>query len=142
MDKSEKIVPGEWYPERDKWFVDCKENRWAYDEALALLMVNEFIYASWCKSAGEGQTIGLYLNCNDTFYLAGDGEELPLVGFGDIGEKTPFWDLYERVRLHGYYGAVQWIAIKRQMRPLLRTIEGMKKEGAWNEEMEALPRRE
>ena len=75
--------------------------------------------------------ISVELNCNDVFYWAtADSEPVTL-------DEIP--DLYMRWRKSRKWGPVKWVAVKRKLRPQVPMVNHMKADGAWDDEMEALP---
>lgn len=104
------------------------------EEAMLILMASGIIIP---LSAGEKEerTIGLFVNCNDTFYYAcADAEPIPPVGFGYESEQ-PFWKLYDLCREFGSSGAVIWASERRGMLPIQRLCKRMKESGEWPKEM-------
>ena len=132
----------QWWPERERWPKAEGDFLLYYEHALALLLLEEAIVPLVAFSSGqdeESATAGLFVCANDAFhYATADAERIPPVGFGNDLDR-PFWDLYELYRAKGYYGSIEWIALRRNKKPLPRIIEKMKKDGVWTEELEALP---
>lgn len=134
----------QWWPPREQW-LPADKMLYLHEEALALLLCMDLIYASraFPPDDTDKETIGLYVGCNDVFYWGcADGEDLPLIGYGEQTVNNPFWDLYERVRKIGSDGAIQWCCLRRQMRPQKPMINYLKSAGHWTEELEALPERD
>lgn len=89
---------------------------------IPLLLLDEIIFIS---NAGNGNA-GLFVNCNDVFAPAADSEPLPCpLGYVPRGRTEhpgdeALLDLYRRVKAHGSWGAMTWVALRR-------------KEGPWRE---------
>jgi hypothetical protein len=91
---------------------------------LAVLMGKEIVYYFNNK---------LWVLCNDMFAWAlADLEELPLT-FEDI---TALWQMWYADQ---EWGHIKWCCIKRQEKPQNPVVEMMKKNGSWDDVMEALP---
>lgn len=122
------------------------------EEALAILLADELIFGNgrrfWQpqweldpenpgrlrdtgKGALEGPTTALFVNCNDVFaWGCADAEALP------YDEILP---LYRASRKN--WGATKWCCLRRKQRPQAPVEADMRRAGAWDEELEALPRR-
>lgn len=75
--------------------------------------------------------IGIYVNCNDVFYWAqAEGEHF---GFEDLE------DLYRAHVLNPQWGSTIWACKHRNLQPQVPVKKEMIKDGAWNDELEALP---
>ncbi len=111
-----------------------------FDETLALsqLLADDVLFCntrdysfSWGGHTDGGHTIVLFANCNDVFaWGCADAE--------DVGEKD-LEDLYRLWYANKKWGAMKWVCMKRNERPQIPIEEDMKKEGVWDEKMEALP---
>ena len=110
------------------------------EDALVVLLAAEIVVPLAGYDGEEGQTIGLYVLCNDVFCYAADAENIPPIGFGTEGDK-PFWDLWDAWVADRTWGHIQWVALSRGQRPLERYVEIMKRDGAWTPELEKLPER-
>lgn len=78
----------------------------------------------------ESTTV-LYVNCNDLFYWGtADAESLPN---DEIGKLYKMW------KKDGAYGVDKWCCLRRGLRPQVPIVERMKKDGFWDDELEALP---
>lgn len=89
----------------------------------------------WDKTkphTNEATTI-LFVNCNDLFYWGtADAEVLPNSEIGNL------------LRMHldpanKGWGSSMWCCFRRKLRPQVPVIEDMKKDGVWNDALEALP---
>lgn len=78
----------------------------------------------------EGETIVLFVLCNDLFWWAcADGEKLKI---NEVGE------LYRAWRKEGRVGVDKWCCKKRNMKPQKPIRDGMKECGTWEEWMDKL----
>ena len=90
-------------------------------EMLAVLIVKEIIFVT---------NNHLWVFCSDMFAWAmSDGEDITL-------EEIP--DLYHEWYKDQAFGALKWVAKKRNLQPQEPVIEWIKKEGLWDDEWEAL----
>lgn len=87
---------------------------------------------SWNQSKEiAGSTTILFVNCNDLFaWGCADSEDLP---HDEIG------NLYRMYIADPKYGVDKWCCFRRKQKPQDSIIEQMKKDGVWDERMEALP---
>ena len=100
---------------------------------LAELLLDEVVFAHHCESKNGVQCMALSVMCNDQFYWAcADCEPFT------YSELPKIYDMYVANRK---WGTAKWVSLKRGMRPQRPFIERMKKDGAWDEELEALPER-
>lgn len=105
------------------------------EDALVVLLAADVVL----PLNGGDSGICLMVNCSDTFaWATADCERIPPIGFSDDGDE-PFWDLWRRWKRDRTWGPIQWVALRRNLRPMSRVVELMQKNGAWTEEMEALP---
>lgn len=102
--------------------------------ALSKLLEDRILFSNERKYSDgeeEGSTVVLFVNCNDLFYWGcADAEDLPLGEVQNLLKmhfKNPRW------------GSDKWCCLRRGLRPQIPVIEQMKKEGAWDDELEALP---
>lgn len=107
----------------------------ATDTALHFLFAEEIIFLG---NAGEGRA-GLFVGCNDVFSPAADAEPLPCpLGYAPRGQETSpndeaWLDLYRRVKEHGSWGAMTWVALRRKQGPWRKSIrESWIQSGAWD----------
>jgi hypothetical protein len=94
-----------------------------------ILFCNQRYYSQNRDGKSEGETIVLFVICNDSFCYAADAEDLPL-------DEIP--NLYKLVMEHGDWGALKWCALKRNEKPLSRVVEKMKQMGIWDAQMDDL----
>jgi hypothetical protein len=100
------------------------EHEWVPDEA------NPGKYKKTEKYTMEGETIVLFVNCNDLFWWAcADSENVTL-------DEVP--ELYMAWKKDKSWGISKWCCKKRNMMPQLPIREDMKKEGVWEEWMDKL----
>ena len=103
----------------------CVEER-----ALAYLLLDEILLASG-PEWGDGQKTCLSVNCSDVFgWACADAEDLPT---DQIGR------LYKMHLADPNWGSTKWCCLQRKQRPQAAMEKMMRKEGAWDEEMEGLP---
>jgi hypothetical protein len=137
-----------WWPDRENWPTFPPEppyeikgetyiDRLGVEEALALLLLEEYVVPlNAAPDVKEGRC-GLFVQCSDVFYSASaDAEPLPAVGFAD---DPVFWDLYDLVREHGWPGAMRWCALRREIRPMEHWCDLIRAAGLWDEKIAALP---
>jgi hypothetical protein len=90
--------------------------------ALALMIAAGEVYV--------GQDMRPYVLCSDTFaYACADGE--------DISDAKDFQRLFEMWEADKRNGAVRWCILRRRCRPIEPVVERMKREGAWDDVLEA-----
>lgn len=89
--------------------------------ALENLMLEEVI-----QLAVRDDKTSLWLNVNDTFYYAADGEDF------EPGDLPKLNELYEK---YGWQGIIAWVAKKRNMEPLPTKF---KKTDAYTEALKSL----
>jgi hypothetical protein len=136
------------YKPREPKFVQADGRVWDsnYPEiylehkALGLLILEYSPVIIGNVGTGEYKTVGVYLDCSDTFYW-GCADSEP------IKENDYEWDsdiiqLFDRLLENPKWGDTHWVCLKRWMRPQEPIIEIMKADGAWTDEMENLPVRE
>lgn len=105
------------------------------ESALAQLLEDNILF---CNSreyndlfGGKGETIVLFVNCNDVFaWGCADAEDIKL-------EELP--NLYRLWLENKRWGSTKWVCQKRNEKPQEPIENDMKKEGVWDEKMEALP---
>ena len=79
----------------------------------------------------EEPTTILYVNCNDLFYWGcADAESI-------TNDEIP--KLYKLWKANKRWGVDKWCCLKRKLRPQVPIVEDMKKDGYWDDELEALP---
>lgn len=84
------------------------------------------------ESKGVTGTMGVFVNCNDVFaWACADGERLPE---SEVGNLYRMWKAEK-------WGAEKWCCLRRQCRPQKPMVDLMKKDGVWDDKMEALPPR-
>ncbi len=99
-------------------------------EAAVAKLIGEDILFVCCGDTGFKRT-EMMVNCNDLFaWACSDAEPLPAY---DI-EK-----LYKAWKEDEHWGISKWCAIHRNQKPQAPIVIDMKKDGAWSDEMEALP---
>ena len=100
-----------------------------------LLFANSRQYnENWDKNGpvelSPGETIVLFLNCNDVFaWGCADAEP---VAYNEVQELYTMWKADE-------YGDMKWVCKKRNMRPQRAWVARIKERGHWDEFFEALP---
>lgn len=118
---------------------DDKDFKWFdEEEAIAQLLHDGVLFANSRDYSFElggykdgGYTIVLFLNCNDVFaWGCADGEDV---------DTKELETLYKLWYANKRWGATKWVCLKRNERPQIPIERDMKKEGAWDEEMEKLP---
>lgn len=84
------------------------------------------------KAEGEDTSlIGVSVNCNDMFaWGCSDSEPLP------IGQLRR---LYKMVKADPTWGSAKWCCLQRKQRPQPPVERDMRKDGSWDDVMEALP---
>lgn len=105
------------------------------EQGLAILLAEDVCFvsgqdyiASWDP---KEKTVGVVVNCNDLFYWAsGDAQGLP---------NSQIESLYRAWKDGGKWGVDKWCCKQRGLRPQVPIVTDMKKDGAWDETMEALP---
>ena len=99
---------------------------WLLEHGVLMANERETMY----EGQKEGKTIVLYVLCSDIFaWACADAEDLPL-------DQVSV--LYKAVKADPKWGAAKWCAKKRECLPQQPAIDLMKKDGAWDAEMEAL----
>ena len=101
------------------------KQRFLIDDALAVLLADGDVFINTDK---DGRLV-LYMNCNDVFaWACADGEPL---------EYSEIEAFYRASR--DKWGSTKWVCVKRNQQPQPPIVRDMKKEGAWDDVMEALP---
>lgn len=123
-------------PPREEW--PEMTDPYMVTDAIVFLLLSDVVYI-----LGGDTAPTLHVNCNDLFYWAcADCEPLPFVGFG-LEHNREVLNLYNTHRAHpGGFGAAKWACLRRKMRPQRPFEELMRKSGAWDADLEALPVRE
>lgn len=79
--------------------------------------------------AGLGSDLKPYVLCSDTFgYACADAE--------DIDSADELQALYEAWDADPRWGTTRWCILKRKRRPIREVVDGMKRDGAWDEACE------
>lgn len=82
------------------------------------------------RSAADGNTVVIYVNCNDVFMWAcADAEDLPQ---SEIGNLYRMWEADKK------WGPIKWCCQQRDLQPQKPMADAMKAEGSWDDEMERL----
>ena len=104
------------------------------DEEFALieLLKDGVLFANDIPFDGAYNTV-LYVSCNDLFDWACAEAE----SFSYLDIKT----LYEMHLKDKKWGSSKWCCFHRNLKPQKAVIEAMKKDGVWDETMEALQTR-
>jgi hypothetical protein len=135
MDLSE--VPSNNSSERPAFFALSSGEEVCDEEyALSVLLKDDVLFCNeretFFEGKGEGSTVVLYVNCNDIFaWGCADSETLHLAEIGD---------LYKRYKADPVWGVAKWCCIRRKQQPQPPVKESMKKDGVWDDVMEALPK--
>lgn len=119
--------------EREVFFEMEGEEHCIEEAALAELLDNDVVFCNerHYTFAGEpsGCTTILFVNANDVFaWGCADAQDLP---HSEIG------NLYKAHKEK--WGVTKWLCRQRQEKPQPPIVRDMKKDGAWDDEMEALP---
>lgn len=98
------------------------------DMALSEMLAAEYIL--FVMEATEPVSVMLVVNCNDLFaWGCADAQEFL---------ESEILDLYRSWK-SGKWGVSKWCCRKRNQRPQAPIERDMRKDGAWDESMEALP---
>ena len=126
-----------WWPKREAWPTGSS-GQICTEEALALLILENVVVP--LNGGDEGITVQAL--CNDLFYWGtADSQEIPPIGFTEEGDAH-LLALYDAYREHGHYGASRWCCLQRGMRPQTPIERDWRKDGLWDDELEALPARD
>ncbi len=113
---------GQWAADRGQ-----EPYEFIYEKALKLLLVADIIEVF----EGDDGNIRINVNCNDVFAWAlADSQPLTYDGIEQL------WNMFN---IEGHWGITKWCCIQRQSKPQLPVLNDMKKDGCWDETMEALP---
>lgn len=83
------------------------------------------------REKGAYLGIGVFVNCNDVFHWASaDSEDLAM---------SEVEDLYRHHVVDNKWGDVIWLCLRRKLQPQTPIKEDMIKDGAWTDELKALP---
>lgn len=109
-----------------------------HDGILSILLEENILFCNSRKyveldGTTCGPTVVVFMCCNDIFYYAADAEDIT------FDELPELYKLYEKDKK---WGSVKWVCMKRNARPLAHIIKHMKKDGAWDDSMEQLPKRD
>lgn len=99
-----------------------------------ILAVNYMRYSYWGSSDIDGQTIVIFVNCNELFYFGGDGE--------NIKDEEDLFELYDLWKKHKSSGVDIWVIKKRKEKPLKSVEIDLKKQGLWLEEFNSFKENE
>ncbi len=102
--------------------IDTHAEDYDYEnQMLAVLLAKDIVYLT---------NNHLWVFCSDMFAWAmSDGEDITL-------EEIP--ELYHEWYKEQMFGALKWVAKKRNLQPQEPVIEWIKKEGVWDDEWESL----
>ena len=122
--------------ENKAFYVVNGEECFEVDNAMKTLLENGIIFFN-CKdvkildSSPPIYELVTYVLCNDTFaWGCADGELLP---YAEIA------NLYRMYMADNAWGSIKWCCLQRNQKPQKPVVELMKKNGSWDEIMEALP---
>lgn len=107
----------------DEWFAELAS--WQQDNLAYLLEAEEV-----SLDISKKEEIVIILNCNDVFYWGCADQEV--VTLDELLTLTAM------VKEDGRYGSVKWVCKKRNQKPQKPLVSRMKKDNAWNDEMEKL----
>lgn len=123
-------------PKREEVYFQLSDGKVGYNEEImvAEMLADYILWVGPAKDVYNGrdpeETTSLSVMCSDTFaYACADEEPLPF-------EEIP--NLYKMYKEHGDWGALRWCALRRGVQPLPEIVELMKKNNAWDLELEAL----
>lgn len=128
---------------RTVWFdVDgqrCLDEEQALANLLeaGVLFCNTRQYICPFTTEVERETIVLFVNSNDVFEWACADSE-PLTSGDSPG--TDLYDLYSLWELNPKWGHIKWLCAKRNEQPQNPIRDEMKKDGYWDDVLEALPK--
>ena len=110
-----------------------------YDEekALADLLNAGVMFLNNAIHSQGNYTTCVFLLLNDIFAWGCADAECVTSGDGDSTSELA--QLHKLWLLDKEWGAVKWACLKRNERPQRPVMEMMKKDGAWDAELEALP---
>jgi len=107
------------------------------DEIISELLTKKILFSKFLGYCyhGEndiaGQTICLFVNCNDLFsFGCADAQE--------VNSSDDLYELYESYQKDPEYGIDFWCCKKRDLQPQKIIKDIWKKNGAWNDELEKL----
>ncbi len=112
-----------------QWAIDRNESPYEFlhEKALQLLLVEDLLDV-FEETDGA---LKISVNCNDMFAWAlADSQPLTYDGLEQL------WKMF---KAEGHWGVAKWCCIQRQSKPQLPVLNDMKKDGCWDETMEALP---
>lgn len=90
--------------------------------------------ASVCYISASDKNVTVFVSSNDVFHWGtADGEDLP---FKELES------LYRAWKADSKWGVTKWACKQRGMRPQWCLMQNMMKDGAWDEAMETLPKRD
>lgn len=107
---------------------DREEPIFMEEYALASMLLDGVLVPCDVESATMDIT-GLFINCNDIFAPAADGEDLP---YDKIEEFYKYW------KKDHIYGYIQWVAKRRGYLPFKSIVDKMIEVGCWDEELEQI----
>ena len=103
------------------------------ETALAVLLAEDEVFCNHREYTDGGETAGkttvVFVICNDLFaWACADAMDLPYNEIGNVyrASKTK-------------WGISKWCCKQRNQKPQPPIIRDMKKDGVWDDEMEALP---
>lgn len=99
-----------------------------------ILSVNYMRYSYWGSNDIDGESMFIFVTCNELFYLGADAE--------NIKNKEDLFELYNLYKKHKSSGVDIWVIKKRKEKPLKEVEDYLKKEGLWLPEFESFKENE
>ncbi len=120
----------------EKYYCIIEGKKYWHEEMLLSYLLDENLV--FCNSRKflcidgtvQPYTTVVFAVCNDVFEW-GTADAEPII-------PDEFHKLYELYKENRDWGATKWACKKRNLQPQLPIVEGMKKDGYWDEELESL----
>lgn len=122
-------------PKVEDYFIELDGKEYCDEElALSRLLEDDVILANCRDYTFQGEKAGtttiLFVISSDVFvWGCADADDLPHKEIGTL----------LKMHLTEPYGVIKWLCLKRNEKPQDPIVENMKKDGAWDDQMEALP---
>lgn len=121
----------------EKLFFTIDDKEYCSEESILSILLNNNVlfcnqryYSLLPDGKSSGQTIVLYVVCNDVFgWACADAEDITL------NELLTLYKMWEADKV---WGPAKWCCLKRNLKPQAAIEKIMKEDGVWNNQMDCL----